>query len=267
MSKIPCYVWDFTYPCEKMEREKFIKYLLGYCKKFTFQIEKGEETGYLHYQGRFSLIKKKRKNELIELIDKNFHISETVKKNIDEYFYILKEHTKVDGPWTEKDKPIYIPRQIREIKELYPWQKKIIEMSKIWDTRIINCIYDIKGNNGKSILCTYMGVYNLGKKIPFCNNYKDLMRIVMNMPKQRCYLMDMPRAINKDNLNQLYSGIETIKDGYAYDDRYHFKDEHFDCPNIFVFTNTLPDFKYLTRDRWKIWNIKDNDLKISNWIS
>ena len=28
----------------------------------------------------------------------------------------------------------------------------------------------------------------------------------------------------------MYAGIESVKSGYAYDDRYSFKDKYFDCP-------------------------------------
>jgi hypothetical protein len=56
---------------------------------------------------------------------------------------------------------------------------------------------------------------------------------------------------------QFYSAVETIKDGYAYDDRYSFKEKVFDCPNIWIFCNVLPDLNLLSMDRWKIWDIDD----------
>jgi len=57
------------------------------------------------------------------------------------------------------------------------------------------------------------------------------------------------------------SGIETLKDGYAYDDRYHFKEEYFDCPQIWVFMNMVPDISMLSKDRWKLWVIKEGKLQ------
>ena len=59
-----CYVYDFT---EKFGRsaEELIFSLKKLCKKWGFQREIGENTGYDHYQGRISLYKKLRLGELI----------------------------------------------------------------------------------------------------------------------------------------------------------------------------------------------------------
>lgn len=252
--------FDFTIPEKELTFTDIKTGLKGYVKKYCFQLEEGD-TGYRHFQGRFSLIKKRRLQEIIPNFQKIFpgiHLSPTVKDNQTCDFYVTKTDTRVEGPWSDTDEETYIPRQIREIKELYPWQQKVIELSKIWDTRVIDVIYDPNGNNGKSILTTYMGVYKLGKTLPFVNDYKDIMRMVMDLPTSNCYIIDMPRAINKEKLFQMYSGIETIKSGYAYDDRYQFKDKYFDCPRVFVFTNTIPDFNLLSRDRWNIWTINSN---------
>ncbi len=70
----------------------------------------------------------------------------------------------------------------------------------------------------------------------------------------------MPRAIDKEKLNSLYSAIETIKDGYAYDDRYSFKEKVFDCPCIWVFTNVIPESHFFTDDRWKFYTVIGNEL-------
>lgn len=260
----PVAVWDFTLSVEKCDFETLKEWLTINCKKWAFQKEQGENTGYIHWQGRVSMRKKTRN---MKGILKPTEWSPTTNENMDNDFYVLKEQTRIEGPWTDKDKINYIPRQIREIKELYPWQTKIVEMSKKWDTRTINIIYCPNGNQGKSSLVTYMGVYNLGRRIPFANDYKDILRMVCDMPISRSYLIDMPRAINKDKLNQLYSAIETLKDGYAYDDRYHFKEVYFDCPNIFVFTNKLPDMDLLSTDRWKIWHLQNGDLIGANAVT
>lgn len=85
-----------------------------------------------------------------------------------------------------------------------------------------------------------------------------MMRMVMDTKKMRIYIIDLPRAMKKEHLFQFFSGIETLKDGYAYDDRYKFKEEYFDSPNIWVFMNIIPEESYLSTDRWKIWRIDTN---------
>ncbi len=237
-----------------------------YVKRYCFQLEEGDE-GYLHYQGRVSLIKKRMINQariLLQTAIPEISIRPTCNASIDNSFYVIKADTRVEGPWQDTDeKPQYIPRQVREIESLLPWQEKIVEMSKIWDTRKIHIIYDTTGCIGKSTLVTYMGVYGLAKRIPFANDYQGVLRMVYDLPTSRAYLIDMPRAINKEKLYQMYSAIETVKDGYAYDDRNHFKDKYFDCPNIFVFTNSIPESSMLSVDRWAYWEVIDNQLNKS----
>ncbi len=261
-SKNAICTWDFTLSKAHInDRISLIKKLDDKCKKWAFQLETGEKTGYEHYQGRVSLKLKVR--NIMKIFDVfKFHWSITSNENKDNNFYVIKSDTRTDGPWTDKMDlvPHYIPKQIRAIKELYPFQKKIIKILEIWDTRHINVLVDDVGNIGKSIIKTYCGVHKIACIIPFCNDYKDVLRSVMDRPKRGAYIIDMPRCINKERLYQLYSAIETIKDGYAYDDRYKFREEYFDCPNIFIFTNSTPDKTLLTPDRWKIWKVFSKTL-------
>ncbi len=254
--------YDFTIPRDSITKESLIKKLNKIAKEWCFQLEKGETSGYEHYQGRLSLKVKTRQCNLISKWGlKETHWSITSNNNRKNNFYVLKDETRIDGPFESKDyEEFYVPRQIREIPSLYPWQQEIIEMSTEWDTRTIHIIVNEKGNIGKSILKGYMRCNRLGQVVPFCNNYKDIMRMIFCMKTSNCYLIDMPRAINKENLGSLFSGIESIKDGYCFDDRYEFKQKYFDCPNIFVFTNTVPDMTMLSEDRWKLHMVVDNEL-------
>lgn len=251
-------VWDFTVPRDKMTIQELQVLLIKECKKWAFQVEEGN-TGYRHFQGRLSLKLKLRKSSIIKKLPSFFHVSITSSTNQDNNFYVLKEDTRIEGPFTSENY-IYIPRQIREITTLYPWQKSIIDKCNLWDTRHIDLIVQPKGNVGKTILTGYMESYGYGEVVPYCNDYKDLMRMICCIGAKRCYLLDLPKALNKDRLHSLYAGIETIKDGRAYDDRYHYKKLRMDCPNIFVFTNTIPDLEYMSMDRWRFWKVENNHL-------
>lgn len=274
------YVYDFTLPAIFVTREQVEKWCIRKCKKWCFQRECGSE-GYEHYQGRISLRKKTRLSTQIkeqpwesDELDNNSthcHWSITSEHNRNNDFYCMKDNNDYwgvegnpdkppdCGPWTDLNahESLAIPRQIREIEVLYPWQKSIINKCDIWDTRTINMIVDTTGNIGKSVLVGYMRVYGLARKIPVLNDYKDVMRMVMDQAVSRCYLIDMPRAMKKDKLGQLYTAIEEIKSGYAFDDRYSFKERFFDCPNMWIFTNTMPDFSLLSRDRWVLWEVNE----------
>lgn len=265
-----CYVWDFTCSYEHDRwisgSEKPLKdLLLKKCKKHAFQLEKGTETGFIHWQGRVSLHSKKRLKSLRVHFEDSVlcaaHWSITSAPNKGNVFYTTKEDTRVAGPWLDTDEVIYIPRQIREMEALRPFQKSIIDSAEVWDTRTINLLFCPNGNIGKSLLVGYCRAHKIGRALPPINDHKDLMRMVCDLPTSKMYLFDMPRAQNKDRLYGLYGAVETIKDGYAYDDRYHFKEKVFDCPVIWIFTNLLPEMSMLSKDRWKVWRV-DEDYEL-----
>lgn len=260
----PVCCYDFTLRSSDAKHDDIIGWLTKETKKWCFQKEKGE-SGYEHFQGRFSLKVKTRLDTLKKSIPwQSIHLSPTSKDNSKNMFYVMKADTRIEGPWSSEthEEPPYIPRQVREIQNWRPWQQAICMLAKVWDTRGIHCIVDGPGNKGKSVLVSALGAARQACNIPFCNDYKDILRMVMDRPKRGIYLIDMPKAINKEKLFQLFSAIETVKSGYAYDDRYSFKEEYFDSPNIFVFTNKLPDTSMLSADRWRIWGITSHKFNL-----
>ena len=55
-------VWDFTISMDKVGSEDLVFWLKKFCKKYSFQGEKGAGPGgYEHWQGRISLKVKARK--------------------------------------------------------------------------------------------------------------------------------------------------------------------------------------------------------------
>lgn len=253
------YRFDYTIFAEPSCEGDLVKWCKEHCKKWGFQGEICPTTGKHHFQMRISLKKKARKPPFIPFDGKFSPTSKAIDKD-NFYDYVSKDESKVGEARTDLDEPIYVPRQIREIEKLYPWQQEVIDKSKVWNTRHINWIYCPNGNIGKSILAGYVRAHKLGRVLPMVNDYKELMEVVCDMPTSSFYILDMPRAIKKDKLNQLYSAIETIKDGYAFDRRYSFKEKVFDCPNIWIFSNTQPDKKLLSSDRWVLWQVKENQL-------
>ena len=254
------YVFDFT---EKYGRtkEELILWMKKFTKKWGFQREIGEQTGYDHYQGRISLETKLRLGELIIQYPICGKWSLTSKENSSGdafYNYVTKEDTRVEGPWKSKDKALYIPRQIKEIKELLPWQNSVVEKIQIWDTRHIDIIVDKEGCTGKSTLVGWACCNGLARKIPPLNNFKEMMCLTMSMPESRAYFVDMPRALDKNKVEEFYSAIESIKDGHLWDNRYTYKEKWIDSPNIWVFTNVPVNKKLLSKDRWRVWNITES---------
>jgi len=256
MTTNPVARWDFTSYLN--DKDEVIRLCNEFCKKFCFQQEKCPTTDRLHFQGRVSLKTKVRfPKEFAKAIG---HVSPTSRECTDDDFYVTKEETRVAGPWSEKDVPKYIPRDVRKVVALLPWQQTLFDISKVENDRIIHYVYDNVGNIGKSVFTRWMMCNGHAQMLPMINDSKDIMRMVMDMPRSKTYIMDMPRAINKDRLFQLYGGIEMVKGGYCYDDRYHFRQELFDPPNLIIFSNALPEVSMLSKDRWMILTVQNGTL-------
>jgi len=262
------YIFDFTQHNTTYDPSELIDTLKTDCKKFGFQLEECPESKKLHYQGRLSLRKKEKTPAIVANLFKGTclegsHFSITSKNAVDKgvYDYVTKNQSRVDGPWTDKtEPPKVLTRQLKEFMtfETYPWQKDLIKICTTYDPRTIHMIYDQVGNNGKSSISEYLEYKNYAYELPPYNSMEDIMNWVCGIQedlKPPAYLVDMPRGMKKDKLGQFYSGLESLKNGVAYDKRYHPKKIRFDRPQIIVFSNMLPDFELLSKDRWKIYVI------------
>lgn len=270
--QIQCAVWDFRCGQETISVEELKEFFRKWAKKWVFQLERGEQTGYIHFQGRFSLSKKKRKSELMsvfqaEQIEVPEYLEPTSKQVAEKdcYFYPMKPETRVIGPYSDKDKEIYIPRQFRgKLETLYPFQKQIWDSKDVFDDRTINLIYCPKGNNGKSVVAHLCRILGKGIVLPPLNDAEKLIQACCDIAHAKevrdpsPIFIDLPRAMNKERLNGIYTAVEQIKGGNLFDVRYHYKEWDIDSPQIWVFTNIKPDITMLSRDRWVVWNINDN---------
>lgn len=266
-----CQVYDFRANFENfIDYNDCIEYLHKIAKKFVFQLEIGKENNYKHWQGRLSLWKIKRKTELLKLLkglDKpnpfNYLEPTTTEEHKKEAFYCMKEDSKIEGPWSDKDKAKYIPRQYRNIK-LYEWQQQIVDSKDIHQDRIIDCIVDEVGKMGKSTIASICDLYYGGIDLPPINDCEKIISslcdklIAKQETNPKILFFDMPRALNKDKLHQLFTAMEIIKKGKVWDMRNSYKEWWFDSPRIWCFTNTQPDISYFSSDRWCFWEIDEN---------
>lgn len=264
----PCYVYEFTLPKRDLGVDGVHDLLRSHCKSYTFQLERGEQTGYEHYQGRLSLFKKKRAGQTALCFpDTGIHITPTSANALQgEAFYCMKADSRIEGPWTDKDyKPPKRKLKCIELmkeKGLYPWQSDIISKLENYDPRTIHVVIDPNGNNGKTYCMKWLVNECDAMLIPPMESCEDLIGFAMSFPYRNMYVIDMPRSMPKKRLFGFYAGIETLKNGILYDKRYHGKFLLMDEPGVLVFTNVPPKKRYLSADRWKLWTIKNNELHV-----
>lgn len=264
----PLAMYDLTVPCERYTLEQTMSWCRLFCKRWVFQEEEGSETGYKHFQCRISLITKKRFGNMITWMSANMpgvNVSPTSNPTFysGNEFYCMKEDTRINGPWSDRNTINIdnIPKRLRNNPTWKPWQltvKNMIEQEP--DDRTINILYDPNGSQGKTFLTMWLMARNLCERIPPQKDARDIMRMVMDCDTKNCYFIDLPRATSHKDQHAIYSAIEEIKNGYAYDDRYTFKRKMFEPPHVWVFSNQIPDPNLLSRDRWCYWQIINNML-------
>lgn len=263
---VQCYVWDITVKAEDIDHDVLISKFKDHCKKWCFQLEKGHETGYLHYQCRVSLVVKKRKSEVIDLFAlKGSHYSETTTVNKNNSFYCMKDDTRIDGPWTDKTESsdVYIPSNFN-LSEFKPWQESLVKLLEEKPGRYIDVLYDPAGCKGKSTITSYLHLHKRGILVPAVNDSDKIIPMVCNllmamkMRNPRGIFIDLPRSMNQEKLGGMYHAIEVIKGQRVYDFRYNYKEWWYEPTAVWVMCNMLPNPKYLTKDRWRIWEITDD---------
>jgi len=259
-----CAVWECRWNADGVSASEIIDSLKGIAKKYTFQREVSD-TGYNHYQGRISLCKRRRYSEkhivlkLFKHHAPNF-FTPTANENFQgEAFYVMKEDTRVEGPWADTDEVKILTYQLKLFQgwDLRPYQQKLTDLAVKFSMRKIDLIYDPLGNCGKSLFSEYLEYQGFSEEVPPFRLMDDIFQWVASRPIKKCYVFDMPRGMKKDKLADFYAGIEVIKNGVAYDKRYGAKKIRFDRPRVFVFTNTLPVFNLMSADRWDVWQMTE----------
>lgn len=258
VQKNACAVWDYTIPEKSIECETLKKWCKLNCKAWCFQMEKGEG-GYIHWQVRVSL-KTKTRTPPKPVIGCNF--SPTSDENKDNFYYVSKEETRIGECYKDTDPDIFIPKQYRNILDkLKPFQKEILDSRNKDNFRKINFLYDEKGNIGKSSIAALAEILYGGIDCPPINDCKELMQIMAcecidsDNRSPGIVFIDLPRAMDKERLFGIFTAIEQIKKGKLYDTRYHYKKYWINSPEIWVFSNSMPDINYLSADRWTFYKV------------
>ena len=170
-------------------------------------------------------------------------------------------------------------REYKEAKELYikhkknidldnvilrPWQKALLEYIKP-STREVIWVIGKHGNEGKSWFQEYMeSKFGWGKVICGMDIKMKKGSICHVLSKRSLmttdtFLFDVGKAYTDDEVN--YELLEKIKNGRTVAAKFDSKELKFKTPNtVVVFSNEKPDVTELSKDRWKIFRIRDDDL-------
>lgn len=144
------------------------------------------------------------------------------------------------------------------------WQRELIdEMGKGQDDRTIRWIWEPEGATGKTTFQKY--VYSTMDDVVVLGGKASDMKngIIEYMKKNggitpNIVLINVPR-VSQDYVS--FQGIEEIKDMFFYSGKYEGGMVCGENPQIYVFSNAPPDKSKMSKDRWKIGQIINDDMK------
>lgn len=270
-----CKLFCFRHTAEKIPKNKVEETLEKWCSYWVYQVERGD-SGYVHYQGAFSLKKKRRKVELVKQMKDvegfAWEYCEPMPKseaehirNVDHLLetYAAKFDTRVEGPFSSKPAE-FRPWQVLSEEQLYPWQKQIVATADQRQERTINVLHDTVGCSGKSSVGTFLEFSEKGY-MPITQDQDEIVAeccdYCMDNEIRTCtFIFDWPRGMRPTR--ELLTGIEHLKRGKLVDKRHHLKIWWINAPTVWIMCNELPPMKYLSKDRWRVWHINQVTLEL-----
>ena len=172
---------------------------------------------------------------------------------------LRSEYKKAKELYLKHEKNVDIENVI-----LRSWQDSLLQYLKPSNREII-WVIGRKGNEGKTWFQEYMeSKYGWGKVI--CGMDIKLKKSTIchvlskrSLMSTEIFLFDVGKAFTYDGVN--YELLEKIKNGRVLASKFDSKELKFKTPNIVVvFSNEAPEVKQLSKDRWKIFQIRDDDL-------
>ena len=260
--------------CDTTDIHLFIKETLDTfgAKDYIFQLEQGDLGGY-HYQIWLKQIDKIRMKTLCKKYlscpppnprpsssEANWDVrpmssaGEAALKN-----YCMKERTRIIGPWGKR--PIYTGQDLQMMSTPFPWQQSVLDLvASTPDDRTIYWICNEAGNVGKSKLCKFLCWTKKATLVPL-GTATQIKTSVIVKGTHKCYLLDLPRVRGKDErLQELFSAIEEIKNGYVMSAMYGKCQEMFmSPPHVICFSNEMPKMSLCSADRWKVARLSSRD--------
>lgn len=221
-------------------------------KYIIFSEETGSEDETPHLQGYIEFSRKIRPVGKFNTNKISWRKAKCARdKNI---IYIKKEGGTVYMNGRKMRKP-----KVLKYDQLYDWQKKFVA---ICDTepndRDLYWIWESKGCTGKTQLCKYIVEHYNAMVIS--GSAKDMKQGIRGWINETGFAPDIlviniPRSKSVEYVS--YTGIEEIKDGLFFSQKYEGKMEHIPNPHIFVFANEKPLVDEMSKDRWKITHLKN----------
>lgn len=219
---------------------------------YVFQEEKGEN-GTPHLQGYINFKKRVRPMQLFKNKRIHWEKCRSPKHSIAYCSDPDKRHGNIYS------QGVLIPQKIKVLDPVrfYHWQKSLLsKLQEEPDDRTIRWLWDRDGNVGKSAFAKYLCVKE--NAIILSGKGADIKYGIISFTDKlgappRIVLIDIPRT----NLQYLsYTAIEEVKNGCFFSSKYESAQFIMNSPHVVCFANEPPMTEKMSKDRWKITEIK-----------
>lgn len=263
----PAINWCFTLNNYTEEHcEKIQSSIKEYCKSGFYNKEVGA-CGTPHLQGYIEFKTKSRPVNVFGI--KQIHWAKA-RGNKDENFTYCSKDCADDKEMSFTHGKVR-KTKLKVINSLRPWQqscKDQIDLEySLEDDRTINWVIDKQGCAGKTTFCKYMTTIEKQLLIVTGGGYKDIaccLKLYMDNPDfdindRTVVFFNIPRDSDDQGMIS-YKALESLKDGLMTSTKYESNTMCFNSPVVWVFSNNEPEIEKLSQDRWKIWNLEDDQL-------
>lgn len=238
---------------ESIQECKILQFMIDNdIHKFIVAKEIGMK-GYRHWQIRLKMrnLNAEEKKDF-SFFKANFGESIHVEECSDTWHY-----EKKDGQyWDEGDFDL---DRLERLKTRYgtpntEWQQAYLNLIRTQDVRQIDVAYDPDGNRGKSWLINHLFETGQAHYIPpYATSIEKMVQTTASLylEEWKPYLViDIPRAYKWSE--QIYTAIESIKDGIIMDMRYSARPINIRGVKVVIMCNSEPKVSKLSKDRWRI---------------
>lgn len=167
--------------------------------------------------------------------------------------------TNIEKKWTLDEMKELVRAEYKDVvwKE---WQQDILNIvAEVPDSRTIHWIFEREGNTGKSFLTKYL-ILEHGA-IACSGKSADILHAVAKAVEAgvlpRVIIFDVPR-VSMEYVS--FQAVESLKNGCAHSGKYEGTQLLIPHPHIICFANEKPNISKLSKDRWTIQEIKNNQL-------
>jgi hypothetical protein len=191
-----------------------------------------------------------------------------VKSSPDQWILITQNTSEIKD-FTEEELEL---THFEESEKLFDWQREIYNQLfekdlstgepkiKKADTRQIVSIIDRDGKKGKSTFLKWLAFKYPTEclKIGY-GSASQLRTAVVNNRPRKIYFIDLPRTPGKkDKMEDLISAVKEIKNGHIMSAMYGSgRSLLMPHPHIVIFSNQPLNYNFLSKDRWKVFEITD----------